>query len=123
MHKIIFSLALLAFLLLISSTLYAGGGGAGGLKSDYIKLELILNEDSIDTSEDLNNLEPGLYEFRVKNKTSEKVEFVILDLKTSKQLAKLKIKPNKTKKSRVKITENGFKYQQSNGDWHEFAVN
>ncbi len=123
MHKIIFSLVLLVFLLPVTFSAYAGGGGAGGLNNNFTKLELILHEDSIDTSEDLNNLEPGLYEFRVKNETSEKVEFVIQDLKTSKQLAKLKIKPNKTKKSRVKITENGFKYQKSNGNWHEFAVN
>ena len=123
MRKTVYSLIPFMVLLFTSSTLLAGGAGAGGLKSDFTQLHLTLNADSITSNQDLSSLEPGLYEFNVVNKTSEKLEFIIQDLKTEKVLGKIKIRPNKVKKSRVKITENGFKYQKSNDIWHEFAVN
>ncbi len=123
MRKSVFTMISIIILLFTTSILYAGGGGAGGLASNFTKLLLTINSESITSKQDLNSLDPGLYEFNVANKTSENIEFIIQDLKTDKILVKLKIKPNKVKKSRVKITENGFKYQKSNDVWHEFVVN
>jgi len=123
MQKLVYTLTIFVFSLFMTSAVNAGGSAAGGLVSDFTKLHLTINEESTTYKQDLNSLEPGLYEFNVTNETSEKVEFIIQDLTTDKVLAKLKIKPNKVKKSRVKITKNGFKYQKSNDVWHEFVVN
>lgn len=123
MQKLVYTLTIFVFSLFVTSAVNAGGSAPGGLASEFTKLHLTINEESTSSKQDLNSLEPGLYEFNVTNETSEKVEFVIQDLKTDKVLAKLKIKPNKVKKSRVKITKNGFKYQKSNDVWNEFVVN
>lgn len=109
-------------LLFVNTALCAGGGGGGGLSTDFIKLPLTVLEDSISSKEDLGALDPGLYEFVVTNKSSNKVVFEIQDLKTEKVLGKLEVKPNKVRKSRVKITENGFRYRKSNEAWYEFTV-
>ena len=70
----------------------------------------------------MNSLEPGLYVFIVKNNTSEKAEFLVHDLTTDKKLGKVKIKPDKIKRAKVKITKNGFKLQKNNETWHEYTV-
>ena len=110
-------------LLFTNSTLYAGGGVAGGLASDFTKLHLTILQGAISSEEDFTALEPGLYEFIVANKTSDKAVFEIQDLKTEKVLGEIKIRPNKSKKTRVKITKNGFRYRKSNDVWQEFKVN
>ena len=95
MLKTVYILITFMALLATSSTLFAGGAGAGGLNSDFTKPHLTLNEDTIASKQDLNSLEPGLYEFNVANKTSEKLEFIIQDLKTEKVLGQIKVKPDK----------------------------
>ena len=122
MQKLINTLILLAIVLFSISYTHAGGGTAGGLASDFTKLHLTLLENTITAEEDLNALEPGLYEFVVTNNSGEKVEFVIQELKTEKVLGNVKVKPNKVKKSRVKLTKNGFRYRASEGVWHEHTI-
>jgi len=123
MLKLITTTIVFTILLFANAALYAGGGGGGGMASDFTKLQLTVLEGSISPKEDLSSLDPGLYEFVVTNKSSNKVVFEIQDLKTEKVLGKIKVKPNKVRKSRVKITENGFRYRNSNEAWYEFTVN
>jgi len=123
MREKLSALVLIVIFLCLNSVVFAGGSGVGELASDFTKLNLTLHEETIVSVQDLSNLEPGLYEFNVKNKTSEKVKFIIQDLKTEKVIGKIKIKPNKLKKTRVKLTKNGFKYQIIDNEWHEFTVN
>ena len=124
MLKLITTTTVFTILLFANAALYAGGGGGGGgLSIDFTKLQLTVLEGSISPKEDLSALDPGFYEFVVTNKSSNKVVFEIQDLKTEKVLGKLKVKPNKVRKSRVKITENGFRYRNSNEAWYEFTVN
>ena len=122
MLKLITTTTVFTILLFANAALYAGGGGGGGMASDFTKLQLTVLEGSISPKEDLSSLGPGLYEFVVTNKSSNKVVFEIQDLKTEKVLGKIKVKPNKVRKSRVKITENGFRYRKSNEPWYEFTV-
>jgi len=109
-------------MVLTSMPLQAGGGGAGGLAGDFTKLHLTIHQDTISTEDDIAALEPGLYEFVVANKTNDKVVFEIQDFKTEKVLGKIKIKPSKSKKARVKITKNGFRYRKSDDIWHDIEV-
>ena len=122
MQKPLTIFAILTILLFTNSAIYAGGGTAGGLASDFTKLHLTLLDDNITYEDDLTALEPGLYELIVANKTAEKATFEIQDLKTEKVLGKIKIRPNRTKKARVKLTNNGFKFRKAEETWHEFSI-
>ena len=122
MQKPLTIFAILTILLFTNSAIYAGGGTAGGLDSDFTKLHLTLLDDNITYEDDLTALEPGLYELIVANKTAEKATFEIQDLKTEKVLGKIKIRPNRTKKARVKLTNNGFKFRKAEETWHEFSI-
>ena len=124
MTKNLFLTAFIVILFSANSTLLAGGGGAGGLQAEFIKIHLTLTDSAISSNDSLDNLEPGLYEFIVTNKTAEKAEFILQDLSTEKVLGKIKIKPNKNRKARVKLTDNGFRFKSSSNDtWYERSIN
>ena len=122
MQKLIILAFVFLSIVLINAPLQAGGGSPGAMASDFTKIKLTILQETISSDEDLTVLEPGLYEFIVANKTSEKELFEIQDMKTEKTLGKIKVKPNKFKKTRVKITENGFRYRKSDDIWHDIEV-
>ena len=122
MRKFIPILTIVFLTLLLNSITFAGGGSPGGLAANFAELKLTIHDETIRADENLNTLEPGLYEFVVTNKTSEKVVFLVQDLKTERNLGKIKIKPNKVKKYKVKLTTNGFRIKGS-GEWQEYSIN
>ena len=122
MRTYLYKLVPFIVLMVTSPVGISGGSGVGGLETDFTQLHLTLLEETITSKQDLSSLEPGLYLFVVKNDTDEKAEFAVHDLTTDKKLGKVKIKPGKTKKAKVKITKNGFKIQKNSETWHEYAV-
>lgn len=74
--------------------------------------------------ETLVDLKPGEYEFVVSNKTDKVVGFWLQDAKTEAFLDKFPLEPGKTRKTRVKISENGFRYRCpiNPTPWYEVGV-
>jgi hypothetical protein len=74
--------------------------------------------------ETLVDLKPGEYEFVVSNKTDKVVGFWLQDAKTEEFLDKFPLEPGKTRTTRVKISENGFRYRCpiNPTPWYEVGV-
>ena len=75
MQKLIILAFVFLSIVLINAPLQAGGGSPGAMASDFTKIKLTILQETISSDEDLTVLEPGLYEFIVANKTSEKELF------------------------------------------------
>ena len=61
--------------------------------------------------ETLAELKPGQYEFIINNKSGKLVGFRLQDGETHKFLDKFPLEPGQTRKTRVTIGENGFRYR------------
>lgn len=61
--------------------------------------------------ETLVDLKPGEYEFVVINKADKLVGFWLQDAKTHEFLDKFPLEPGQTRTTRVKVSENGFRYR------------
>lgn len=74
--------------------------------------------------ETLVDLKPGEYEFVVSNKTDKVVGFWLQDAKSQAFLDKFPLEPGKTHSTRVKISENGFRYRCpiNPTPWYEVEV-
>jgi hypothetical protein len=59
----------------------------------------------------LVDLKAGEYEFVITNKADKLVGFWIQDAKTHDSLDKFPLNPGETKKTRVTVSENGFRYR------------
>ncbi len=127
MMKIVVNSLFLSLLLSFSSV-YAGGGSAGGgegsLGIEFSEVKLTLLSDSIISDGVSGNISRGFYEFVVTNKSDQKLEFILQELNTDKVFKKLTLKPGKEKSIRLKISKNGVRYSASNTDqWYQHEVN
>ncbi|PHS69270.1 MAG: hypothetical protein COB23_06520 [Methylophaga sp.] len=74
--------------------------------------------------ETLAGLKPGTYEFIVENKSNKLVGFWLQDAVTHELLEKTSIEVGETIKTRVTITDNGFRYRCpiNPTPWYEVGV-
>lgn len=74
--------------------------------------------------ETLARLKPGEYEFVVHNKAEKLVGFWLQDAKTQAFLDRFPLEPGETRKTRVTVSENGFRYRCpiNPTPWYEVSV-
>lgn len=117
---------ILASALMVIAFTTAGGASAAVPTTENGVTTIHLDEHNgyFAAQETLVDLKAGEYEFVVSNKTDKVVGFWLQDAKSEAFLEQFPLEPGQTRKARVKISENGFRYRCpiNPTPWYEVAV-